>query len=78
MLGLFGRCTIKPHSLDMTREVQSTNIRSDHDSLAGYYEDAAKEMKATAIEHKKCLPNTSAGGEIKLRLDDRYASCPSL
>lgn len=58
MLSLLGSCTIYPHSMDMTQAVQSAKTRSDRESLAKHYEDAAKEMQATAAEHKKCLPNT--------------------
>lgn len=55
MFGLLGSCTINPHSMDMTQAVQSANTRSDHESLAKHYEDAAKEMQAKATEHKKML-----------------------
>ena len=58
MLSLLGSCTINPHSMDMTQAVQSARTRSDHESLAKHYDDAAKDMQATATEHKKSLPNT--------------------
>jgi hypothetical protein len=58
MFGLLGSCTINPHSMDMTQAVQSAKTRSDHESLAKHYEDAAKEMQAKAAEHKKMLANT--------------------
>ncbi len=54
-LGLFGACTINPHSMDMTQAVQSARTRSDHENLAKHYEDAAKEMQVKAEEHKKLL-----------------------
>ena len=53
--GLLASCTINPHSMDMTQAVQSAKTRSDHDALAKHYEDAAKEMRAKAEEHKKML-----------------------
>jgi hypothetical protein len=41
--------------MDMTQAVQSAKTRADHDALATHYEDAAKEMRAKAEEHKKLL-----------------------
>ena len=58
--GLLASCTINPHSMDMTRAVQSATTRSDHDALAKHYEDAAKEMRAKAEEHKKMLAQYQA------------------
>ena len=55
LLGLLGSCAINPHSMDMTQAVQSARTRSDHESLAKHYDDAAKEMHAKAAEHKKLL-----------------------
>jgi hypothetical protein len=46
--------------MDMTRAVQSATTRSDHDALAKHYEDAAKEMRAKADEHKKMLAQYEA------------------
>jgi hypothetical protein len=54
-LGLFGGCTINPHSMDMTQAVQSARSPSDHENLAKHYQDSATEMQANAVEHKKLL-----------------------
>jgi hypothetical protein len=59
-LGPLASCTINPHSMDMTRAVQSATTRSDHDALAKHYEDAAKEMRAKTEEHKKMLAQYEA------------------
>ena len=60
ILGLLGSCTINPHSMDMTQAVQSAKTRSDHESLARHYEDAAKDMQASAAAHKKLLAQYEA------------------
>jgi hypothetical protein len=60
IFALLGACTINPHSMDMTQAVESAKTRSDHESLAKHYEDAAKEMQATAAEHKKMLAQYEA------------------
>ena len=54
-LGLFGACSINPHSMDMTQAVQSARTPSDHENLAKHYQDSAKEMQAKVDEHKKLL-----------------------
>lgn len=54
LVGL-GGCAINPHPMDMSQSVQSARSRSDHESLAKHYDDAAKEMQAKAAEHKKLL-----------------------
>ena len=46
--------------MDMTQAVQSAKTRSDHDALVKHYEDAAKEMRAKAEEHKKLLAQYEA------------------
>ena len=60
IFGLLGSCTINPHSMDMTQAVQSAKTRSEHESLARHYEDAAKDMQAKAAEHKKLLAQYEA------------------
>ena len=55
VVGLTSSCSIDPHRMDMTQALQSAKSRSDHESLAKHYEDAAKEMRAKADEHKKLL-----------------------
>lgn len=55
LLGLLASCTINPHPMDMTQAVQQAKTRSDQEALAKHYEDAAKEMQATADEHRKML-----------------------
>ena len=47
IFALLGSCTINPHSMDMTQAIQSAKTRSDQESLAKHYEDAAKDMQAT-------------------------------
>lgn len=60
LLGLFGACSINPHSMDMTQAVQSARTPSDHENLAEHYQDSAKEMQAKADEHKKLLAQYEA------------------
>ena len=55
VFSLLASCTINPHPMDMTQAVQSAKTRSDHDALVKHYEDAAKEMRGKAEEHKKLL-----------------------
>ena len=54
-LGTISACSIDPHRMDMTQAVQSAQSGSDHEALAKHYEEAAKEMRAKADEHKKLL-----------------------
>ena len=54
-MGVLSSCTINPHQMDMTQAVQSARTRTDHESLAKHYDDAAKEMQVKAAEHKKLL-----------------------
>jgi hypothetical protein len=63
-LSLFGACTINPHSMDMTKAIQSAKAPSDHENLAKHYEEAAKEMQAEADEHKKLLAQYEANKVI--------------
>ena len=63
-LSVFGACTINPHPMDMTKAVQSAKAPSDHDNSAKHYETAAKEMQATADEHKKLLAQYEANMAI--------------
>jgi hypothetical protein len=64
MLGLLGSCTINPHSMDMTQAVQSAKSRSDHESLAKHYEEAAKDMQAKAAEHKQMVAKYEANKSL--------------
>jgi len=59
-LGLFGACSINPHSMDMTQAAQSARSPGDHENLAKHYQDSAKEMQAKADEHKKLLAQYEA------------------
>jgi len=59
-LGLFGACTINPHSMDMTQAVQSARTPGDHENLAKHYQDSAKDMQAKVDEHKKLLAQYEA------------------
>jgi hypothetical protein len=38
--------------MDMTQAVQSARTRRDHENLAKYYEEAAKEVQAKAADMK--------------------------
>jgi hypothetical protein len=60
VFGLLASCTINPHPMDMTQAVQSAKTRSDHETLAQHYDNAAKEMRAKAEEHKKLLAQYEA------------------
>ena len=60
IFGLLVSCTINPHPMDMIQAVQQAKTRSDQEDLAKHYEDAAKEMQATADEHKKMLTQYEA------------------
>ncbi len=60
LLGLLASCTINPHPMEMPQAVQSAKTRSDHEALAKHYEDAAKEMRLKADEHKKLLAQYEA------------------
>jgi hypothetical protein len=64
MLGLLGSCTINPHSMDMTQAVQGAKSRSDHESLATHYEEAAKDMQAKAAEHKQMVAKYEANKSL--------------
>jgi hypothetical protein len=64
ILGLLGACTINPHPMDMTQAVQNAKTRSDHESLAKHYEDAAKEMQAKATEHKQMIAQYEANKSL--------------
>ena len=55
LLSVLTSCSINPHPMEMTQAVQSAKTGSDHGALAKHYEDAAKEMRAKADEHKKLL-----------------------
>lgn len=69
VFGLLVSCTINPMPMDMSQAVQSAKTGSDHAALAKHYEDAAKEMRAKAEEHKKLL----AEYEAKKSLYGKYA-----
>lgn len=64
VLGLLASCTINPHPMDMSQAIQSAKSRSDHDALARHYEDAAREMRAKAGEHKKLLAQYEANKSL--------------
>ena len=41
------------YSMDMGQAVQTAKTRADHEALAKYYDDAAKEMQSKVQEHQK-------------------------
>lgn len=55
LFGLLGSCTIGPIPMEITQAVQNAKTRSDHESLARYFEEAAKDLQAKSAEHKKLL-----------------------
>lgn len=67
IVGVLSSCTINPHPMDMTQAVQSARTRSDHESLATHYEQAAKEMQAKVAAHKKMLAQYDANRGINAR-----------
>lgn len=60
VFGLLVSCAINPHPMDMSQAVQSAKTRNDHDALVKHYDEAAKEMRAKAEEHKKLLAQYEA------------------
>ncbi|MER0170246.1 MAG: hypothetical protein A4S08_05180 [Proteobacteria bacterium SG_bin4] len=54
LLGLLTSCAqLNLHPMDMAQAVQTAKTRADHEALAKYYEDAAKETQAKLQEHQK-------------------------
>ena len=79
VFGLLVSCTINPMPMDMTQAVQTAKTRSDHDALAKHYEDAAKEMRAKADEHKKLLAYYEARKDlIRKQAQDLINHCQGL
>jgi hypothetical protein len=79
LLGLLGACTINPHPMDMTQAVQTAKTASEHEALAGHYEDAAKEMRAKVDEHKKLLAYYEARKDlIRKQAQDLINHCQGL
>ena len=58
--GLLISCSVAPHPMDMTQAIQSAKTRDDHEALAKHYEDAAREFREKAEEHKKRLARYEA------------------
>ena len=58
--GLLVSCSVAPHPMDMTQAIQSAKTRDDHEALAKHYEDAAREFREKAEEHKKRLARYEA------------------
>jgi len=78
-MGVLSSCTINPHQMDMTQAIQSARTRTDHESLARHYEDAAKEMQAKAAEHKKLLAQYQANkGLYGKQADTLISHCQGL
>lgn len=61
-LALLASCSINPHPMEMSQAIQSAKTHADHEALATHYEDAAKQMRAKADEHKKLLAQYQAAG----------------
>lgn len=64
LVGLASSCSINPHRMDMSQAVQSAKSGSDHEALARHYEDAAREMRAKADEHRKLLAQYQAKKDL--------------
>ena len=58
--GLMVSCSVVPHPMDMTEAIRNARTRNDHEALAQHYEDAAKELRGKAEEHKKRLARYEA------------------
>lgn len=58
---LLTACATDPHPMNMTQMVQNAKTSADHEALAKHYDDAAKEMQAKVVEHKKLLEQYTAG-----------------
>lgn len=59
-LGILASCAqMSPHeavhSINVRRTVQNARIRTDHDALAKFFEDVAREMETKAAEQKQLL-----------------------
>jgi hypothetical protein len=50
---MLSACSMNPHSMGVDLKVQ-------HDALANHYEEAAKEMRVKADEHKRLLSQYSS------------------
>jgi hypothetical protein len=72
-------CSINPHRMDMTEAVQSAKSGSDHEALARHYEEAAKEMRAKAEEHKTLLSQYQAKKDLyRKQAQDLINHCQGL
>ena len=79
LIGLLGSCTINPHPMDMTQAVQTAKTATEHEALARDYEDAAKDMRAKADEHKKLLAYYEARKDlIRKHAQDLISHCQGL
>ena len=65
VLGLLASCAqMSPHPMDMTLAIQDAKTSADHEALAKHYEDAAKEMRLKAQNHKKKLVQYKAKSHL--------------
>ena len=79
LLGLLASCSINPHPMDMTQAVQTAKSAREHEALAKHYEDAAKDMRAKADEHKKLLAYYEARRDlIRKHAQDLINHCQGL
>lgn len=79
-LGLVAGCAQpNPHPMDMTVAVQNAKSPADHEALAAHYEQAAKDAKAKADEHKKLLDQYKAHSYLYGRQAQAFeAHCEAL
>ena len=76
---LASSCTIDPHRMDMSQAVQAAKSGSDHEALARHYEDAAKDMRAKADEHRKLLAHYQAKKDLyRKQAQDLINHCQGL
>ena len=79
LLTALSSCSIDPHRMDMTQAVQSAKSGSDHEALAKHYEDAAKEMRTKAEEHKKLLAHYQSKKDLyRKQAQDLINHCQGL
>jgi hypothetical protein len=72
-------CSINPHPMDMTQAVQSAKTGGDHEALAKHYDDAAKEMRVKAEEHKRLLAYYQANKDLyRKQAQDLINHCQGL
>ena len=79
VIGVASSCSIDPHRMDMSQAVQSAKSSGEHEALARHYEDAAKDMRAKADEHRKLLAQYQAKKDLyRKQAQDLINHCQGL